>query len=149
MIADSFRALGGAIGTGLFVGSGSILSLVGPAPLFMGYLTLMLVVYVIMNDLAEMVTYLPLRGITIPYFVRRYVEPSLAFCAGWNYWYAYAMLVAAEASAGAILLDYWKTSVPSPVWIAIYLVLILGLNILAVNVGSIDPSSAIPHANIF
>lgn len=128
-----FLALGGAIGTGLFVGSGSILSLVGPAPLFMGYLTLMLVVYIVMNDLAEMVTYLPLQGITIPYFVRRYVEPSLAFASGWNYWYAYSMLVAAEASAGAILLDYWKTSVPSPVWIAIYLILVLGLNIFAVD----------------
>jgi yeast amino acid transporter len=73
------RALGGAIGTGLFIGSGSILSLVGPAPLFMGYLTLMFVVYVVMGDLAEMTTYLPLNGITIPYFVRRFVEPSLAF----------------------------------------------------------------------
>ncbi|ETN46225.1 uncharacterized protein HMPREF1541_00409 [Cyphellophora europaea CBS 101466] len=128
-----FLALGGAIGTGLFVGSGAILSLVGPAPLFMGYLTLMLVVYVVMNDLAEMVTYLPLKGITIPYFVRRYVEPSLAFACGWNYWYAYSMLVGAEASAGAILLDYWNTSVPSAVWIAIYLVLILLLNIFSVH----------------
>jgi amino acid permease len=79
-IADErLRALGGAIGTGLFIGSGSILSLVGPAPLFMGYLTLMFVVYVVMGDLAEMTTYLPLNGITIPYFVRRFVEPSLAF----------------------------------------------------------------------
>lgn len=34
-----FRALGGAIGTGLFIGSGAILSLVGPAPLFMGYIS--------------------------------------------------------------------------------------------------------------
>jgi yeast amino acid transporter len=45
----------------------------------MGYLTLMFVVYVVMGDLAEMTTYLPLNGITIPYFVRRFVEPSLAF----------------------------------------------------------------------
>jgi amino acid transporter len=51
------RALGGAIGTGLFVGSGAILSKVGPAPLFMAYLAMMIVVWNVMNNLAEIVTY--------------------------------------------------------------------------------------------
>ena len=81
-----FLALGGAIGTGLFVGSGQILALVGPAPLFMAYICMMFVVWIVMNNLAEMVTYLPLKGISIPYFVSRFVEPSLAFADGWNYW---------------------------------------------------------------
>ncbi|WQF80855.1 Putative amino acid permease/ SLC12A domain-containing protein [Colletotrichum destructivum] len=129
-----FLALGGAIGTGLFVGSGSILSTVGPAPLFMGYLSMMMVVWNIMNNLGEMATYLPLKGISIPYFVERFVEPSLAFAAGWNYWYAYAMLVGAEASAGAILLDYWQTPVPPAVWITIILLVTLALNIFAIEI---------------
>ncbi|EUC50857.1 hypothetical protein COCMIDRAFT_21578 [Bipolaris oryzae ATCC 44560] len=128
-----FLALGGAIGTGLFIGSGSILALVGPAPLFMAYLSMMLVVYNVMNNLAEIVTFLPMRGITIPYFVKRFVDPSLAFAAGWNYWYAYAILVAAEATAGAILLDYWKTPVHNAVWITIFLIVVLILNIIAVE----------------
>ncbi|KAK4560348.1 hypothetical protein LTR86_005544 [Recurvomyces mirabilis] len=128
-----FLALGGAIGTGLFVGSGGILSLVGPAPLFMAYLSMMFVVWVVMNNLAEMVTYLPLRGISIPYFVDRFVDPSLAFAAGWNYWYAYAMLVAAECTAGAIVLQYWTESVPVAAWISIILLVILLLNIIAVS----------------
>ncbi|KAF2281211.1 amino-acid permease inda1 [Westerdykella ornata] len=129
-----FLALGGAIGTGLFVGSGAILSLVGPAPLFMAYLSMMIVVYNVMNNLAEIVTYLPMSGITIPYFVKRFVDPSLAFATGWNYWYAYAILVAAEATAGAILLGYWETPVHDAVWITIFLVVILFLNIVAVSV---------------
>ncbi|KAK4902066.1 hypothetical protein LTR27_000968 [Elasticomyces elasticus] len=129
-----FIALGGAIGTGLFIGSGGILSTVGPAPLFMAYLSMMFVVWVVMNDLAEMSTYLPLRGISIPYFVDRFVEPSLAFADGWNYWYAYAILVAAEATAGAIILEYWTDAVPVAVWITIILLVILALNIFAVNV---------------
>lgn len=128
-----FLALGGAIGTGLFVGSGAILSLVGPAPLFMAYLSMMFVVWVVMNDLAEMVTYLPLKGISIPYFVSRFVEPSLAFADGWNYWYAYSILVAAESTAGAIVLQYWTLAVPVAVWIAIILAVILFLNIIAVS----------------
>ncbi|KAI1086339.1 proline-specific permease [Rostrohypoxylon terebratum] len=128
-----FLALGGAIGTGLFIGSGAILATTGPAPLFMAYLSMMFIVWVMMNDLAEMVTYLPLKGISIPYFVGRFVEPSLAFADGWNYWYAYTMLLAAECTAGAIILEYWTHSVPVAVWIAIQLVVILFLNIIAVS----------------
>ncbi|KOS21101.1 putative proline-specific permease put4 [Escovopsis weberi] len=129
-----FLALGGAIGTGLFVGSGSILHDTGPAPLFMAYLVLSVVVWIIMSILAEMTVYLPLRGLTIPGFVDRFVDPSLGFACGWNYWYAYTMLVAAEASAAAIVIDYWKNSVNVAVWIAIILVVMLLLNILAASV---------------
>jgi amino acid transporter len=121
-----------SIGTGLFVGSGSILSLVGPLPLWLGYLSMMSIVWVVMNDLGEMVTFLPLKGISIPYLVQRFVDPSLAFACGWNYFYAYGMLVAAETTAGSILLDYWKTL--TPLWITIILLVILLLNIIAVEV---------------
>ncbi|SMY29697.1 unnamed protein product [Zymoseptoria tritici ST99CH_1A5] len=128
-----FLALGGAIGTGLFIGSGAILSTVGPAPLLMAYLSMMLVVWNVMNCLAEMVTYLPLKGITIPYFVNRFLDDSLAFAAGWNYWYAYAILVAAEASVGAVIISYWNESISAGVWIALFLILVLALNIIAVS----------------
>ena len=86
-----------------------------------------------MNILAEMVTYLPMKGISIPYFVSRFVEPSLAFAAGWNYWYAYAMLLAAETSAASIVLDYWNAPVNVAVWITMVLIIILLLNIIAVS----------------
>ncbi|KAL7955853.1 amino acid permease/ SLC12A domain-containing protein [Trichoderma compactum] len=126
-----FLALGGAIGTGLFVGSGGILADTGPAPLFMAYISMSMIVYIVMNVLAEMTVYLPFRGVTIPYYVGRFVDPSLGFAAGWNYWYAYTMLVAAEASAAAIVLDYWKAHVNVAVWIAIVLLVLLGLNLFA------------------
>jgi len=73
---------GGAIGTGLFIGSGATLSAVGPAPLLMGYIVMSFVVYGVMNVLAEMTTYLPLEGLSVPYFVNRFVDPSLAFAMG-------------------------------------------------------------------
>ncbi|KAF9287642.1 hypothetical protein BGZ68_001501 [Mortierella alpina] len=128
-----FLALGGAIGTGLFVGSGAILSSTGPAPLFMAYLSMMLVVWNVMNNLAEMVVYLPMRGITVPYFVGRFLDPSLAFAVGWNYWYAYAMLIGAEASAASIIIEYWEMPVHKAVWISIVLLVMLLLNIIAVS----------------
>ncbi|PHH77132.1 hypothetical protein CDD80_900 [Ophiocordyceps camponoti-rufipedis] len=128
-----FLALGGAIGTGLFVGSGAILASTGPAPLFMAYLSMMLVVWNVMNVLAEMTVYLPMRGITVPYLVGRFLDPSLAFADGWNYWYAYAMLVGAEATAAGIVIEYWKPPVNIGVWIAVVLVVMLLLNIVAVS----------------
>ncbi|KAG8422875.1 hypothetical protein J3459_009969 [Metarhizium acridum] len=128
-----FLALGGAIGTGLFIGSGGILSSTGPAPLFMAYISMMIIVWVVMNCLAEMVTYLPMRGITVPYFVDRFVDPSLGFAAGWNYWYAYAILIGAEATAAGIVIDYWGANVNIAVWITIVLAVILFLNIIAVS----------------
>ena len=123
---------GGAIGTGLFIGSGSILADTGPAPLFMGYLSMMMIVWCVMNILAEMVVYLPMRGITVPYFVNRYVDNSLAFASGWNYWYAYAMLVGAEAVAAGIIIEYWQAPVNIAVWITIVLIVMLLFNIVAV-----------------
>ncbi len=52
----------------------------------MAYLTMMMVVWCVMNVLGEVVSYLPLKGLSIPYFVDRFVDPSLAFASGWNYW---------------------------------------------------------------
>ena len=129
----SLCEIGGAIGTGLFIGSGAILAETGPAPLFMGYVSMMMVVWCVMNVLAEMVTLLPMRGITVPYFVNRFVDPSLAFASGWNYWYAYAMLVGAEAVAAGLIIDYWNPPVNIAVWMAIVLLVMLALNIMAVS----------------
>lgn len=91
------------------------------------------IVWCVMNNLAEMVTYMPMKGITIPYFVGRFLDPSLAFADGWNYWYAYAMLLAAETTAAAIVIDYWQAPVNVAVWITVVLIIILLLNIFAVS----------------
>lgn len=64
---------------------------------------MMALVWNIMNNLGEIAVYLPLKGATIPYFVERFVEPSLAFAAGWNYWYAYAILVAGMSSCSVFV----------------------------------------------
>jgi len=58
-----------------------------------------------------MTTYLPVQGASVPFYVNRYLCPSLAFAAGWNYWYSYAMGVAAEISAAGVLIGYWENPV--------------------------------------
>lgn len=127
-------ALGGCIGTGLFVGSGAILSNSGPASLLLAYIIMSFVIWTIMNCLGEMTTYLPLSGASPPMYIHRFVDESTAFAAGWNYWYAYAFLVPSEITAAAIVIEYWTDVVPTAAWIAIIWVLIVALNIFMVKI---------------
>ena len=127
-------AIGGAIGTGLFVGTGATLSIAGGGSLFLAFCTMSLVIWCVMNSLVEMTTYLPVEGTSVPYYVNRFVEPSLAFASGWNYWYTYAVLVAAEISAASVVIQYWNKDVNAGAWITLILVLIVGLNIFAVAI---------------
>lgn len=126
-------ALSGAIGTGLFVGSGFTLSICGPAALFLSYIILSVVVYFVMTMLAAMSNFLPLPSTGAPSFVNDYTSESLGFAIGYNYWYAFSILVAAEVVAAAIVIEYWTTKVHIAVWITIFLVLLLVLNMSPVK----------------
>lgn len=68
--------------------SGTVLATSGPLALLLGYIIMSVVVWSVVSILAEMTTYLPLKGSTVPYLINRYLDPSLAFAAGWNYWYS-------------------------------------------------------------
>lgn len=121
-------ALGGAIGTGLFVGLGLALYTCGPGPLFLLYVILSAVVYFVMNMLAEMATFLPVPGAGSQQFVNDYTDHSLGFAIGYNYWYGFSILVATEIVAAAFVIQYWTTKVHIAVWITILLVCITVLN---------------------
>jgi len=130
-----FISLAGAIGTGLFVGSGAALSATGPAALLIGYLILCFFVWAIMNQLAEMVTWLPVPGKSTPYALcERYTgNKSLAFAAGLNLFYAQALLGPAEVSAAAFVIQYW-TDLNVAIWISIFWVTVTALNFCAVKI---------------
>lgn len=126
-------ALGGCIGTGLFVGSGGALSSAGPAGLLTAYLIMAIVLYFVMNPLGEMTTYLPIRGVSCSGLVSRYADPSLGFACGWNYWYSFVILVATEVTAASSVINYWTDKVHIAVWIVIFLIVIVALNFSAVQ----------------
>ncbi|CAH2354605.1 proline-specific permease [[Candida] railenensis] len=126
-------ALGGCIGTGLFVSTGSALSICGPAPLLISYTIMSVVLFFVMNMMGEMTTFLPLPGNGPQDFVTNYVDSSLGFATGWNYWYAFAMLVASEITAASIVVQYWTTKVNVAVWITIFLIVIISLNMSSVK----------------
>ncbi|CAK7896042.1 probable lysine/arginine permease Can2p [[Candida] anglica] len=126
-------ALGGCIGTGLFVGTGSALSTCGPAPLLISYMIMTTIIFFVMNMLGEMTTFLPLPGNGPQAFVSNYFDPSLGFATGWNYWYTFAILIAAEVTAAAIVIEYWITSVNLAVWITILLAIVVVMNFSGVK----------------
>lgn len=73
-----FLALSGAIGTGLFVGSGQVLSLAGPLSAWLAYAITGFNLFCVINSLGEMATYLPIPG-AVPVYAARFVDPALGF----------------------------------------------------------------------
>ena len=128
-----FIALGGTIGTGLFVSSGRTLALGGPAFLVGSYIFLSALVYLILTAVTEITTYLPLPGGTMNYYGRRYVSSSLGFMMGWLYFYSFAIFVPFELTASAVVIGYWNPNVNNAVWITIMLVMVVALNLLPVK----------------
>ncbi|KAH8692061.1 putative arginine permease [Talaromyces proteolyticus] len=130
-----FMALGGAIGTSLFLGIGSSLSTAGPANLLLGFAISGFAVYGMMLSLGEMTTWLPIPG-AIPTFCSRYVDEALGFAVGWNNWYFASIVVCLEISAASVVIDYWPGAqrISPAVWITIIIIFILALNVSAVGI---------------
>jgi amino acid transporter len=126
-------AIGGSIGTGLFVGIGSYLSMSGPLSLVLGYLFWgVLFVWPCNLCVAEMCSYLPIRG-SIFELASRFIDPALGFAMGWTYFYAGVMLVCVEHSAVATVMQFWLPDVNPAAWVAMSMVVVLILNVVAVK----------------
>ena len=123
-------ALGGAIGTGLFVASGNTIATAGPGGALLAYVVIGFMVLLLMQSLGEMSTYLPVSG-AFEEYATRFVSPSFGFAIGWNYWYNWAITVAAELVAAALIMRYWLPDVPSWIWSALFLAILFGLNALS------------------
>lgn len=128
-----FLALSGAIGTGLFVGAGQVLSLAGPLSAVLAFFITGFNLYAVINSMGEMATWLPLPG-AVPVYASRFVDEALGFTLGWNYWYQFAIGVPIEISAAALVIDYWPNNVSSAVWITALYVVIFAINSLPVRV---------------
>ncbi|GHJ87443.1 hypothetical protein NliqN6_3845 [Naganishia liquefaciens] len=126
-------AIGGTIGTGLFVGSGGALAAGGPVGVWLGYIFMSTMVYAMMVALGEMVTLYPVAG-AFTHYATRFLDPAFGFALGWNYFYSWAITLPVEMVACAIIINYWNTSINNGVWIAIGLVCVCSTNFLGVKV---------------
>ena len=123
-------ALGGSIGTGLFVAGGEVVSTAGPGGALVAYGFIGIMVYFLMTSLGEMATYLPVPG-SFGTYASRYVDPAFGFALGWNYWFNWAIALAAELVAGALIMKYWFPEIPAIVWSALFLTALFLMNYLS------------------
>ncbi|KAH9982507.1 amino acid permease [Lactifluus volemus] len=123
-------SIGGVIGTGLFLSTANSLRHGGPVGLLLGYMAVGSICYSVMISLGEMVSYLPIPGGHIK-LAERFVDPAFSFTMGWNYWYNWTIVLPAELSAAAVLIDFWdkKTSLNSA-WVTICLIVVIAINFM-------------------
>ncbi|MFJ8855923.1 amino acid permease [Streptomyces sp. NPDC102437] len=131
-------AIGGAIGTGLFLGAGGRLAAVGPS-LFLAYAVCGVFAFLILRALGELVLHRPTSGSFVSY-AREFYGERAAFVSGWYYWMAWATTTIADTTAAALYMNFfgkyvpWIAAVPQWAWALLALSLVLGVNLVSVGV---------------
>lgn len=123
-------AIGGTIGTGLFLGSGKSIQLAGPSIIF-AYLLIGIALFFVMRALGELL--LSNAGYTsFTEFATEYIGPWAGFVTGWTYWFCWIMVAMADIIAVGVYMQYWFDI---PQWIPAIacLVILLAFNLLTVK----------------
>ncbi|GGH24475.1 amino acid permease [Sphingobacterium alkalisoli] len=125
-------ALGGAIGTGLFLGIGKAAVLAGPS-VILGYTIAGIVAFFIMRQLGEMVVEEPVSG-SFSYFANKYMGAFGGFSSGWNYWVLYILVSMAELTAIGVYVQFWWPEIPLWVSSTFFFIVINSINLASVKV---------------
>jgi GABA permease len=126
----SMIAIGGVIGAGLFVGSGSGIAAAGPA-ILLSYALVGALVVLVMRMLGEMAAANPTSG-SFSAYADRALGRWAGFSIGWLYWFFWVVVLAVEATAGAEILNGWVPAVPQWGWALIVMVILTASNLASV-----------------
>jgi AAT family amino acid transporter len=124
-------AIGGAIGTGLFLGSGFAIRLAGPGVLI-SYAIGALIALLLMGSLAEMSAADPAPG-SFGLYAERYISPFAGFLVRYSYWACVVLAVGTEVSAVAVYMHYWLPNIPGWVWVLAFSAALVAVNALQVG----------------
>ncbi|KAE8164367.1 amino acid permease-domain-containing protein [Aspergillus tamarii] len=125
-------AIGGSIGTGLFVGSGKVLATGGPASVLIAYALIGCMLYCTVHALGEMAVLFPVAG-SFAHYSTRFIDPAWGFAMGWNYALQWLVVLPLEIVAASITVDYWQSDISNAAWVAIFWVLIVSINLFGVR----------------
>ncbi|KAG0201683.1 hypothetical protein BGX28_005566 [Mortierella sp. GBA30] len=127
-------SLGGTIGTGLFLASGSSIATAGPGYSQIAYSIIGTMVFCFMSSLGEMATYLPITG-SINAYGTRFFDPALGFMLGWVYWFSWSVTLATELVASSVIISYWipLDQCPGWVWALVFIIVLTTLNMTSVR----------------
>jgi AAT family amino acid transporter/GABA permease len=127
----SMIAIGGVIGAGLFVGSGSGIAAAGPG-ILLSYALVGVLVVLVMRMLGEMAAANPTSG-SFSAYADRALGRWAGFSIGWLYWFFWVVVLAVEATAGAKILEGWIPAVPQWAWALIVMVVLTVSNLSSVS----------------
>ncbi|CAF0851505.1 unnamed protein product [Rotaria sordida] len=125
-------ALGGTIGTGLFLASGQALASAGPGGSLVSYGIISIMVYFVMTSLAELATQFPISG-SFNTFGSRFVDEAFGFALAYNYYFSWVTTIAGELVAAGIIVQYWLPNFPSIVWSILGMAIMFLLNAFTVK----------------
>ena len=127
----SMMGLGGAIGAGLFVGSGQAIGIAGPA-VIVSYLVAGTIVVLVMAMLAEMVAANPSSGAFSSY-AQKAMGRSVGSAVGWLYWIQLVVVIAAEATGAAGIVAHRFPGLPEWAWVLLFVLALTVVNLLGVR----------------
>ena len=123
-------AIGGTIGTGLFLGSGKSIQMAGPSIIF-AYLLIGIALFFVMRALGELLLS-NTNYTSFTEFATEYIGPWAGFVTGWTYWFCWIMTAMADIIAVGVYMQYWF-DIPQWIPAIICLVILLGFNLLTVK----------------
>ena len=125
-------AMGGAVGTGLFLGSAQIIQSAGPS-IILGYVIGGFVAFLIMRQLGEMIVHEPVTG-SFSYFAFKYWGKFAGFLTGWNYWILYILVAMTELTAISKYIHYWWPHIPAWLSVLFFFLIVTLTNITNVKI---------------
>lgn len=128
----SMIALGGSIGTGFLIASGSAIATAGPGGALVVYALMGIMVYFLMTSLGEMATFSPTTGSFVTYSAD-YVDPAFGFAMGWNYWLNWTITITVDTVSCGVVMNFWFPHLPSWIFSSVVFVLIALINWLSVK----------------
>jgi L-asparagine transporter-like permease len=133
----SMIAIGGAIGTGLFLGSGFAIGTAGPGVLI-SYAIGALIGLLLMGCLAEMTIAHPTTG-SFGAYAEHYIGPLAGFMVRYAYWTCVVLAVGTEVTAVALYMKFWFPVVPGWIWIVGFSAMLIAVNAFSVSAfGSVE-----------
>lgn len=126
-------ALGGVIGSGLFLSSGYTINQAGPLGAIIAYLVGAVVVYLVMACLGELAIAYPVSG-AFHIYAARSIGPATGFTTAWLYWLCWVVALGSEFTAAGILMQRWFPAVPVWLWCLIFAATLFTINAISARV---------------
>ncbi|KFA63166.1 hypothetical protein S40285_03279 [Stachybotrys chlorohalonatus IBT 40285] len=125
-------AIGGSIGTGLFVASGGALRDGGPASLLLAFTFVGSMLYFTCQALGELAVMYPIAG-SFSSWATRFLDPSWGFAMGWNYALQWLCVLPLEIIAASLTIGYWEPSLTRAIFVTLFLLIIILINMFGVK----------------